>query len=168
VSDAIEERFWSKVRKSDGDGCWEWTGALTARRRGADGYGQFSADGRRGRAHRVSWEMANGPIPAGMYVCHRCDNPPCVNPAHLFLGTEKDNAADMARKGRSRNNPVLGERHFRAKLTAAGVLAIRARRAAGESDSAIAADIGISRPAVNRIGRGVSWAHVRDDTGDKP
>lgn len=93
----LTERFWRKVDKSAGpEGCWPWTGS-----RHGFGYGFVSAGGKRRGAHRVSWELANGPIPDGLSVCHRCDNPPCVNPAHLFLGTVGDNTRDMMAKGRA-------------------------------------------------------------------
>lgn len=88
------ERFWEKVNKS-GE-CWTWT-ACTHHQWG---YGHFRAGGKLVTAHRYSWELHNGPIPPGMRVCHRCDNPPCVRPAHLFLGTDADNAHDMIAKGR--------------------------------------------------------------------
>lgn len=100
VTQPLEERFWSKVDKSGGPAaCWPWTASVDPK-----GYGQFAyADGTRrsGRAHRVAWILANGPISAGMSVCHSCDNPPCCNPAHLWLGTNADNVADRVRKGRS-------------------------------------------------------------------
>lgn len=90
------DRFWSKVDQS-GD-CWEWTAAANRQ-----GYGKFKARSYvLVPAHRHSWELANGPIPAGMYVCHRCDNPRCVRPDHLFLGTHQDNVTDMMAKGRHR------------------------------------------------------------------
>lgn len=90
-------RFWAKVEKTPT--CWEWRGATVT------GYGHISMGGVLGKirlAHRISWEMHNGPIPDGLHVCHRCDNPKCVRPDHLFLGTDLDNAQDRDAKGRSR------------------------------------------------------------------
>ena len=99
----LAERFWAKVVQSEG--CWQWTGAKTG-----DGYGAISSGGRKDgmvRAPRVSWALHFGAIPAGLVVCHRCDNPECTNPAHLFLGTHKDNAHDAIAKGRAASPPRL-------------------------------------------------------------
>lgn len=89
----LEERFWAKVEKTDG--CWLWTAALST-----TGYGRIGVGKKMAYTHRLSWEMHNGPIPPGMHICHHCDNPKCVRPDHLFLGTRTDNMRDMWRKGR--------------------------------------------------------------------
>lgn len=102
----LPQRLWANLNMSDPDGCWEWLGARLPK-----GYGFIQGTRWRGedipyrplRAHRVAYELAVGLIPDGMYVLHRCDNPPCCNPAHLFVGTAKDNARDMVAKGRCRN-----------------------------------------------------------------
>jgi hypothetical protein len=104
--------------------------------------------------------MANGPVPMGMFVCHRCDTPRCVNPAHLFLGTQTDNMRDCSNKGRS--NKPRGEEHPRARLTAGQVVEIRKRHSAGDSLKAIARAFGISWHSVSPIVSGQAWSHVKE------
>lgn len=98
----IENRFWTKVDVRDG--CWSWRAA-----RNPKGYGVFSCEGRTVSAHRFSYELYNGPIPSGMVVRHKCDNPPCVNPDHLELGTQADNERDKINRGRYRNGATRNQ-----------------------------------------------------------
>ena len=161
---SIAERFWPKVRKAGPDDCWIWTGSQTP-----SGYGQIGR-GSRGcgqlQAHRVSWELANGPIPDGLWVLHKCDNPPCVNPSHLFIGTRADNMRDCASKRRllAQANPsrlARGSRHGKAKITERDAIGIRSRLHAGESQSAIARSLGVSVALVHFIANGRTWKHVQ-------
>ena len=122
-------------------GCMVWTGATFW-----NGYGRIGAK----RAHRVAYEAAKGPIPAGMLVCHRCDNRLCINPGHLFIGTTDDNMADMVAKGRS----ASGERHGRAKITAKAAAEIRA---SSLSCRDAARRYGLSKSMVSYIRQGVNW-----------
>lgn len=146
------QRFWPKVDTSSGpDLCWPWMGKSDP-----NGYGYFEAEGYRG-AHRVSYFLAYGAIPDGMFVCHRCDNPPCVNPGHLFLGTQADNMSDMWRKGRGAS-PF----HARplAKLTEEDVREIRRVVRSGVPQSEMAAKYGVSRPTISNLIARKTWAHV--------
>ena len=93
----LAERFWSKVDVRGPDECWEWAGATNGK-----GYGRIKIEGRSHSAHVVAWELANEPVPKGLCVCHRCDNPLCVNVTHLFIDTQAGNVADMVAKGRGR------------------------------------------------------------------
>jgi hypothetical protein len=147
-------RFWAKVDRSRVGRCWPWIGA----KNGGEGYGVIFRDGRPALAHRVSWELHNGPIPDGLGVLHRCDNPPCVNPRHLFVGSNADNNRDKISKGRS--GCVSGEDHPGARLTAALVRAIRRERGAGLTLLRIADKYGIGTTQASRICRGVQWRNA--------
>lgn len=148
------DRFWAKVDKSGGpDACWEWQGTRAPNR-----YGSVTFHNRAVSTHRLAWELTHGPITDGLWVLHRCDNPPCCNPAHLFLGTPTDNAQDRNAKGRA--NTARGERTGHAKLTDAQVLDIRARYAAGETGRALAREYGVSPAAVSNIMTGKRWRHL--------
>lgn len=153
-----EERFWSYVEKTDS--CWLWTGAKISA-----GYGAIRVGGRKdGKivyAHIFSWELHNGPVPKGMEVCHNCptlDNPACIRPDHLFIGTHKQNMADASAKGRIKMPGFKGEQHPGAKLTKIQVAQIRKRYAKGGIlQRELAAEYGIEQTTISRIVRGASW-----------
>jgi hypothetical protein len=155
------QRFYEKVLIG-GYGprghCWEWRASLDGR-----GYGQIRVDRKTKRAHRLSYELLVGPIPEGLFVCHQCDNPRCVNPYHLFLGTAKDNSMDMARKGRQgfQSNPNKirrGSKHGRAKLTEQQVLAIREAWSLGSSTmQQLANDFNVSSSTIDYIVNKKGW-----------
>ena len=148
----IAGTFWQMVDMSTGqDGCWPWTGP-----RSGAGYGRFSYSGRRYPAHRIAYELLDGHIPAGLLVCHRCDNPPCYNPAHLFLGTMADNMADMVSKGRQNK----GERHHWAVYTEAQMSESLTMYRDGVSWADILARTGVSKCSVYFAARGRSWKHL--------
>lgn len=142
-----DEYFKSRVNINGENGCWEWNRHLLAL-----GYAQVKVAGKQYRAHRLSYEYYVGPIPAGMIVCHKCDNRKCINPEHLFVGTTQDNVDDKMRKGRFR--PCKGEQSGTAKLSAAQIAAIRVDE---RSQYAIAKEYGISQSNVSMIKRGVTW-----------
>lgn len=140
--------FWSKVATGDDAECWEWQGYREPRW----GYGRCGGGGRSSggdevAAHRIAWILARGEIPDGLCVLHRCDNPPCVNPAHLFLGTKADNNADKAQKDRS----TFGSLCPTAKLTEDRVTEVLRRYEAGESQTQVARAVGVSRSAVRSL-----------------
>lgn len=143
------KRFWAKVQKTTG--CWLWTGA-----KGGGGYGAIKFEGKVVRAHRISWELVNGPIHDGLFVLHRCDVRLCVNPKHLFLGTHEDNMRDCSRKQRT----TLGEKQGRAKLKSSDVLEIRRLRSEGVKSSVIARKFCISQPTVSQIAKRQRWSHI--------
>lgn len=181
------ERFWSRVDRSGS--CWLWTGGLQA-----NGYGQVSLGHRTYACHRLAWELANGPIPRGLCVCHNCDTSypigattsrRCVNPDHLFLGTNAENTADARRKGRlatgdrsgarlHRERMPRGERHYlhqhpelargerspSAVLTENEVMAIRWQYARGAIKAALARRYGVSRATIYDIVTYGTWSHL--------
>lgn len=156
-SRSLSERFWSKVNKRGPDECWEWQAY-----RDKDGYGHIRADDPKHSdtpAHRVSYELTNGSIPDGLFVCHRCDNPACVNPAHLFLGTHQDNVDDMIAKGRK--IVARGESQHCSKLTAEQVTEIRRRYASGNITMyTLAVEWGMSVPTICNIIHRKTWKHI--------
>ncbi|WP_424624465.1 HNH endonuclease signature motif containing protein [Achromobacter marplatensis] len=147
-----DERFESHVERIPESGDWIWTGRVDK-----NGYGRFEAAGKTWQAHRFSFEAAFGPIQGGLFVCHRCDVPACVNPSHLFLGTNLQNVADRDRKGRQ----ACQSRIRTSKLNAEQVLAIRAdpRRM-----RKIAADYGVSCTSISEIKSGRSWSSLPNPT----
>lgn len=148
----LEERFWAKVNKTET--CWVWVGGRPKGR-----YGEFSVGKSMKRAHRISWELANGPIPTGLYVLHSCDNPPCVNPNHLFLGTQTDNVHDMENKKRGIH--FRGEDNGRAKLTVVQVFEIRKLLARGDKKARIAKQYSINPVSVAYIENGKNWGWLK-------
>lgn len=152
--ESLHDRLWANIKKAGPDDCWPW-GASTNR----DGYGSIG-DGQRRTilTHRAAYEDVSGPIPPGLCVLHRCDNPPCCNPRHLFLGTRADNAADRSAKGRGADR--RGEKHWQVKLTEKQVLAIRSANGPHRS---IAAQYGIAYSTVGRIKQRKTWPHLGGD-----
>jgi len=148
---SLASRFWPKVDVKGSDECWEWAAVKTSR-----GYGQVWNGEKKMQAHRVAWELTHGPIPDGFCVLHHCDNRACVNPAHLWLGTNADNMADATGKGRM----ARGERNGRAgtKLTSEKV---REARISKIPQYTIAARLGVSRSAISLIKSGKTWAWLK-------
>jgi hypothetical protein len=148
----IEQRLWPRVNRNGPNGCWIWTGG-----KGRRGYGRIQHEGRTRAAHCVAYELTHGPIENDLLVCHTCDNPPCVNPAHLFLGTAKDNTQDALRKGRMTH----GEKQWTAKLTAEAVIEIRhlyAQHAMGAR--ALSKRFGVCETNIWCIVKRETWKHL--------
>ena len=144
-----EDVFHERYKITD-SGCWEWTG-----NRCINGYGRLNDK----KMHRFSWEYYNGKkVPDGLYICHKCDNPPCVNPEHLYAGTAADNIRDAKERGRL--NPARGEKQPNAKLTNSDARKIYVD---DRADEIIAAEFGVSRKCVSRVKTGKSWSYVTKD-----
>lgn len=146
---SLHDRFMQYV-----DDNWQWTGCKTK-----SGYGRIGIDYKTVRAHRVSYELFKGPIPDGMYVLHSCDDPGCVNPDHLHLGTAYENRQEML--SRNRSNFAYGEKHGRAKLSEDQVKEIKKKAKAGQSKPSIAAEYAICKEMVYNIIRGTNWKHLK-------
>jgi hypothetical protein len=143
------EHFWAKVERRGPDECWPWTGGNTKR----GGYGYYCHGNKIHRAHRIAYELSIGKIAEGMFVCHRCDNPACVNPAHLFVGSVLDNNRDAMFKGRN----SYGERCGHSKLRSRDVERIRECRRFGAKVSDLSHTYGVSMSAIKQVIRGDTW-----------
>ena len=154
----IEERFWkfcSKFGKNlriDLGECWSWNGS-----KNKAGYGQISVNCKPLLAHRVSWEMHFGAIPRGLQVLHKCDNPECCRPDHLFLGTHAENMRDMFSKGRRKTVALSGSRHGMTKLKEHDVRRIRSELLRGKSQASLAREYSVTLSAVHAISKGKTW-----------
>lgn len=168
----LAELLWTRVATGVASACWPWTGAKKH-----FGYGKMNFSGKCLSTHRLAWALTNGPIPPGLCVCHHCDNPPCCNPAHLFLGTLAENNADMRAKGRAvtpRNmaavtpNARSGRRGFclfgssnpSAKLTEADIPQIRNAVALGEEIASVAKRFAITKATIKDVCRRRSWRQI--------
>ena len=153
-------RFWTRVERADG--CWLWQGARSSRCNwGPYGVFNWMRDGkcRQERAHRFMWLVMHSELPKGLHVCHRCDNPLCVNPSHLFLGTDADNMADKVSKGRQAKGTDY-KPSARRKLTEPDVSRIIALCRSGKAQREVAALFGVTRETVTYIMLGKTWKHV--------
>lgn len=147
---AVQLEFLHMCNPEVAGGCWEWRGCCTSA-----GYGYWSRGGESFAAHRLSYELFKGPIGTGLCVCHECDNPTCVNPEHLWLGTHRANSLDMYAKGR--NNQARGGAAGNAKLTEGQVRSIRAMKLSATETAAL---FGVSTNTVYQIRQYKSWIHV--------
>ena len=140
------------VRKK---GCWKWTGS-----KDKDGYGEICYGRVKSlKAHRVSWELHKGEHPGKFCVCHKCDNPECCNPDHLFLGTKKDNSIDAKNKGRT----TIGEKNINCKLTKEKVIEIRKLLKKGVSQLVISKQFNVSQKSISRIKTNETWGHIEEE-----
>jgi hypothetical protein len=169
-TDEFVRRLVPKITASDLDACWQWTGATST-----TGYPQmrFAANGRARThfTHRLVYLAVHGSLGRSMSVCHTCDNPLCVNPGHLFLGTHGQNMRDMARKGRAngwfKTHPRRGERNRGAKLNAHQVIEIRRLFEVGACRRDLRVRFGVGKTAIDNILAGRTWAHVSAEGGEK-
>ena len=149
----IAQRFWEKVDIGHPDECWGWLG------KSRDGrYGSFAINSMKSvQAHRMAYMISRGPIPDGLLVCHSCDNPPCCNPDHLWVGTMLDNWKDSVQKGRNVVMGQRGENHHRAKLTDGAVVAIRD---SNKSGAELARKYNVHHSVIGKIRNRIAWKHL--------
>lgn len=147
LSDKRTAAFWAKVDARGPDECWPWLGTKTKGRYGTHDYGPLGTT-----AHRIAYMLKNGPLPNGLQALHSCDNPECMNPAHLFAGTQKDNLDDMRAKGRVPDYRNFGEHNGRTQFTDSEIEIIRFRHQTGAmTQTQLAAFFGVSVTTINRI-----------------
>jgi hypothetical protein len=154
-TDVLQKRFWSYVKIGEPTECWPWLAGCFD-----NGYGQFRLGKRKVKAHRCAYELTKGALPTGLLGCHSCDNRPCCNPAHVFPGTNADNAHDRDKKGRTSkdHSPRLpGELNPSAILKRRQVEGIRCRVARGERRKSLASEFGVSYSTINAIMQGKTW-----------
>lgn len=159
MHNTVVDGFMNRVRKTYS--CWIWEGKIRA-----DGYGYVAFRRKSWGAHRVSYTLFKGEIGPGLLVCHTCDNPACVNPEHLWMGTNSDNNKDMVAKGRGRCNRLKGTGHHLCKLTDDKVREIRRRYASGEMQKNLRTEFGLSLGHISDIISGKKWAHIPATTFD--
>lgn len=154
-NESVNKRFWNYVKKESSDKCWEWRGSRMKR----GGYGQLNDRGRLLKAHRVSYEIHRGLIFGDGFVCHTCNNPGCVNPEHLYLGTPKQNWHDTIKSGRAFKLPsgAKGEKHHSAKLTSFAAKIIKKSKARGVD---LAKRFGVTPQAICQIRKGLAWKQI--------
>ncbi len=151
---SLQERFNEKWKLDKRSGCHVWKASTRGK-----GYGQFKLNYKNTSAHRVAYELAYGPIPESMHVCHKCDNPPCVNPKHLWLGTNEENIEDKSNKGRY--NAARGSDNGSAKVTEKMAIKIRWLYSTGKhTQTRLATRFNISRGAVGQLIRKETWKHI--------
>lgn len=160
LSESVRRRFEEKYMPEPMSGCWLWLGALSKY-----GYGTISGGRAHNHvplfAHRVSWEIANGPIPPGLSICHKCDNTACVNPQHLYAGTQRQNIQDALDRGRwTQHGASVGADHHLAKLTEDDVKEIRRAAEAGETRVSLARRFGVDPTNISCITLRKTWTHI--------
>ena len=145
----VEERFWKYVKKTPD--CWEWVGSKM------QNYGMLNVGGKPKLASRLSWEIHYGPIPANKMVLHKCDNPSCTNPEHLYIGNQFNNMADMWNRGRANPGHVFGEKHGMSKLTDE---AVRFIRQSTDKTGVLAAQFNVSKTTIQYVRTRKCWQHI--------